>query len=72
MAEWKAGEASTTAKHWRRNGNAAAAPRASWTWAVATSAPTRRDAGPRRPYLATLVAKPPKGDDWAFEVKWDA
>ncbi len=28
--------------------------------------PTRID-----PCLATLVAKPPKGRDWAFEVKWD-
>ncbi|MDW9581607.1 ATP-dependent DNA ligase [Sinorhizobium meliloti] len=23
------------------------------------------------PCLATLVAKPPKGSDWAYEVKWD-
>jgi len=23
------------------------------------------------PCLATLVAKPPKGSDWALEVKWD-
>ncbi len=23
------------------------------------------------PCLATLVGKPPKGPDWAFEVKWD-
>lgn len=23
------------------------------------------------PQLATLVSKPPKGDQWAFEVKWD-
>jgi bifunctional non-homologous end joining protein LigD len=23
------------------------------------------------PCLATIVAKPPKGSDWAFEVKWD-
>jgi len=31
------------------------------------------DAMPARinPCLATLVAKPPKGSDWAFEVKWD-
>lgn len=31
------------------------------------------DPMPRRvdPCLATLVDKPPKGSDWAFEVKWD-
>ena len=31
------------------------------------------DAMPARadPCLATLVGKPPKGPDWAFEVKWD-
>ncbi|MDW9699279.1 hypothetical protein GOB04_17705 [Sinorhizobium meliloti] len=23
------------------------------------------------PCLATLVDKPPKGQDWGFEVKWD-
>lgn len=23
------------------------------------------------PCLATLVDKPPKGADWAYEVKWD-
>jgi bifunctional non-homologous end joining protein LigD len=45
-------------------------------------APAKRDPGqPRLPFdpmpdriepcLALLAAKPPKGDDWAFEIQWD-
>jgi bifunctional non-homologous end joining protein LigD len=47
--------------------------RTDWAAHASKLAGARRQAPPPRlePQLATLVARPPDGDDWLHEIKWD-